>query len=52
MSAAEYMAGMADRAPIKEVEKEFELVKESPSVKESVTKFWCEFWREISRRYA
>ena len=50
MSAAEYLASVADAFPIGDVEKELETVNQSPSVK-SVTEFWSEFWQEISKRY-
>ena len=51
MSAAEYLAKVADESPIAEVEKELETVKQAPSVRGAVDDFWCRFWQEISRRY-
>ena len=52
MSAAEYAANVADKEPIEGVAKEVDFLKEnSPSVKSAVNKFWCGFWKEISRRY-
>lgn len=51
MSAAEYLANVAEESPIAEVERELETVKQAPSVRESVDEFWCRFWQEISRRY-
>lgn len=52
MTAAEYIARMADTEPIEAVEEEtVNIIRESSKVKQAVEEFWCEFWQEISRRY-
>lgn len=50
-TAAEYVAGVADRYSIESVAQEVEEVKHAPSVRNAVAEFWCDFWREIARRY-
>lgn len=52
MKAAEYVAKIADTQPISTVAEEIKVVTEtSPTVKQAVSEFWCDFWREIARRY-
>lgn len=53
MTAAEYIAKIADKEPIDAVQEEIKnVIHSSPTVKQAVSEFWCDFWREISRRYA
>ena len=55
VTAAECAASVADWGEIQRVEKEVqELEQNAPSLRsnEAITKFWCEFWKEIAKRYA
>lgn len=53
MSAAEYIAKLAERAPIIEVRREIELVAaNSPSVqRQGYDRFIGEIWQRISKYY-
>ena len=51
-TAAEYAARVADLSPIEVVKEETEMLKDNaPSVREAVSEFWTDFWKEIAKRY-
>ena len=49
--AAQYLSAVVDCEGMEKFEDEARQVVSSPAVRETVTEFWCAFWKEVCKKY-